>query len=131
MSRYAALGIGCRSHIEPQAVLRIVAEALARAPAGTRLSGLHTSQRKAGEVGLRQAAEALGLDIRYHSEEALGLLNAQLGSRSERVVRLTGVGSIAEAAALTGAGAGATLIVPKFSAEGVSCALAMVPGSAT
>jgi cobalt-precorrin 5A hydrolase len=40
------------------------------------------------------------------------------------VAALYGVGSVAEAAALVGAGEGARVIVPKFSGDGVSCAVA-------
>jgi cobalt-precorrin 5A hydrolase len=126
MSRLAALGLGCRSDVAPQAVLRIVEAALAQAPAGTRLAGLHTSARKAAEPGLLHAAEALGLALRFHSDAALAAVAPRVVSRSARVERLTGVGSVAEAAALAGAGEGARLIVPKFSADGVSCALALI-----
>lgn len=127
MSPLAALGIGCRAHVEAPAILRVVEQALAQAPAGTRLSAIHTSERKADAEGLREAAETLGLPLCFHAEEALGKVESRLLNPSERVKSLTGVAGIAEAAALVGAGEGAELIVPKFSAEGVSCALAMVP----
>ncbi len=92
---------------------------------------MHSSERKANEAGLREAAEALGLPLCLHAEQALSQLEGQLLNPSERVRGLTGVGGIAEAAALVGAGEGAVLIVPKFSAEGVSCALAMIAERAT
>ena len=52
---------------------------------------------------------------------------SELLSPSPLVKDITGVGSIAEAAALAGAGENARLIVPKFSLDGVCCAVAFRP----
>ncbi len=85
---------------------------------------LFSHERKAHHVGLNQAASALGLQLRCFPEAELAMVEGRLFSRSARVADLTGVGSVAEAAALCGAGERAGIVVAKFSADGVSCAVA-------
>jgi cobalt-precorrin 5A hydrolase len=127
MSLRAAIGVGCKSDVDAETIARVVREALARAPSSSP-ADLHTSSRKAGNEALLEAARCLRLDLVLHDDEALKARDAEVASRSQRIVGMFGVGSIAEAAALVGAGEGSRLIVPKFSAEGVSCAIAVAQG---
>ncbi len=127
MSVAAAIGVGCKSNAGAEAIARVVREAMARAPDGSAAAGLHTSARKVGDADLREAARELGLDLAFHDDAALKARDAEIVSRSPRVFELFGVGSLAEAAALAGAGEGSRLVVPKFSADGVSCAVAVSP----
>ena len=129
MSVEIAIGIGCRKDISAEAIVRVVRQALALAPEG-RPVGLHTSGRKSEDNALPLAAAALGLDLHFHAEHSLREVAPRVVSHSERVERLMGVGSLAEAAALRGAGAEARIVVPKLSAEGVSCAIAATGGAA-
>ncbi len=126
MSLRTAIGVGCKSGVDAQTIARVVREALARAPSRS-AAGLHTSSRKAGDEALLEAARRLGLDLVLHDDEALKERDAEVASRSQRIAAMFGVGSLAEAAALVGAGEGSRLIVPKFSADGVSCAIAVAP----
>ena len=64
------------------------------------------------------------MPITFHDESALQNRAAEVASHSPRIEALAGVGSLAEAAALVGAGENARLIVEKFSLDGVSCAVA-------
>ena len=73
---------------------------------------------------LEDAAASLGLPLHRCDAAALRAVGQGVVSHSARVAALHGVGSVAEAAALVGAGAGARVIVPKFSADGVSVAAA-------
>ena len=117
-----AVGIGFRAGASAEAIERGVHEALTRA--GGAAAGLHTSAHKAGAANLVKAAARLGLGLHYHDEAALAAVRAKVRSHSQRIAGLFGVGSLAVAAALAGAGAGARLVVPKFSGDGVSCAVA-------
>jgi cobalt-precorrin 5A hydrolase len=127
MSVAAAIGLGCKSNAGAEAIARAVREAMARAPDGSAAAGLHTSVRKIGDADLREAAQRLSLKLVFHDDAALRARDAEIVSRSQRVMHITGVGSLAEAAALVGAGEGSRLVVPKFSACGVSCAVAVAP----
>jgi len=117
----AAVGVGCNSQATVAAIVALVREAGARAGCG--IAGLHTG-RAVRSPALDAAAAALRLPLTRHDLDALAATRDRVVSRSERVESLFGVGSLAEAAALAGAGQGARLIVPKFSADGVSCAAA-------
>jgi cobalt-precorrin 5A hydrolase len=131
MSLRAAIGVGCKSNVGAETIARVVREAIARAHFGSTAVGLHTSARKIGDAELREAAQRLELDLIFHNDEALKARGADIVSRSGRVMEIVGVGSVAEAAALVGAGEGSRLVVPKFSADGVSCAVAVAPEETT
>jgi cobalt-precorrin 5A hydrolase len=117
----AAVGVGCNSQATVAAIVALVREAGARA--ACEISSLHTA-REVRSPALDAAAVELGLTLTRHDLDALAATRDGVVSHSERVEALFGVGSLAEAAALAGAGQGAHLIVPKFSADGVSCAAA-------
>lgn len=85
---------------------------------------------KAGASCLIEAARRLGVEL-------VGLPAAALRDQSARVVtpspsseRRFGVPSVAEAAALAGAGAGARLLVRRIAAHGATCAIAAAPDDA-
>jgi len=125
MNAQAAIGLGFSSTADAEAITRVVRMAAERA--GANAAALHTSARKRNSENLRQAAQSLGLDLVFHDDTALRQRDAEVVSRSSLVERLVGVGSLAEAAALVGAGLGARLIVCKFNLDGVSCAVALPP----
>ena len=118
-----AIGIGCKSGVQAGDVVAVVEDALARVEPDT-IAGLFTVAAKSLESGLAEAATTLSLPLLFLPEIALKSVACQAESRSERVVALFGVHSIAETAALVGAGEGATLILPRISQGGVTCAIA-------
>lgn len=117
----AAVGVGCRSGATVAAIVARVREAQGRAACG--VGSLHTGTNMRAPA-LEAAAAQLGLPLFRHDAATLAATAPRIVSRSPRVEALLGVGSLAEAAALAGAGEGARLIVTKFSAQGVSCAVA-------
>lgn len=125
-----AVGVGCRKGAEADAIVALVGEALR----GIGLKGaeaeLFTIVDKRGEPGLAEAAERLGIPIRFLSRQALAASAEGCVTRSERVEAMVGVPSVAEAAALAGAGRGARLLVPRLAAAGVTCAVAAALGEA-
>lgn len=123
-ARYAA-GVGARRGVAAEAIvdlLRKVAEThdvpLARVT-------LYTLESKAGEPGLHEAASTLGIDIVFLPLEALKARKGAAPTHSPRVQAMFGVGSVAEAAALVGAGPGSRLLAPRVATPYAACALAI------
>ncbi|RBP13171.1 cobalt-precorrin 5A hydrolase [Roseiarcus fermentans] len=129
MNPRVAIGVGCRSNAGAETLVAVIRDATARSPAGSTVVSLHSSARKAGDADLLEAAGRRGLDLILHDEAALRARDAEIPSRSARVIGIAGVGSLAEAAALVGAGEGSRFVVRKFSASGVSCAVAVAAES--
>ncbi|MCW2315970.1 cobalt-precorrin 5A hydrolase [Rhodoblastus acidophilus] len=123
----AAVGVGFSSTATAEGIASVVRLALARAQAAT--ASLHASARKRDSQSLAEAALMLAMPLAFHEETALQSRAADVVSHSPRIAALAGVGSLAEAAALAGAGEGSRLIVEKFSRDGVSCAVAIVSES--
>lgn len=76
---------------------------------------------------MREASQRLGLPLVGISINALEQAAAGVTQRSARVFAATGVPSVAEAAALAGAGPGATLLIARRAAGGATCAVATAP----
>jgi cobalt-precorrin 5A hydrolase len=123
MSARIAIGVGCRLGCSADAIETLVRQALVQAPQADRL-GLFTICDKSGEPGLAEAAARLGLELIFLSREALQNQSPFVRTRSERVENLFGVPSVAEAAALAGAGAESVLLVPRIAGQGATCAVA-------
>ncbi|ODN69841.1 cobalamin biosynthesis protein [Methylobrevis pamukkalensis] len=122
-----AIGIGCRSGIAPEAVVALVETAIARlAPEHAATpAALFTTRAKLAEIALAQAAAVLGLALVHLPEADLQAVSERAVTSSERVIALFGVPSVAECAALAGAGPGARLVLPRLSENGVTCAIAI------
>ena len=123
-------GIGCRRGASAADIEAVIAAALARAglPASA-LCAIATSATKAGEGGIAAAAAARGVPLRLVEQHDLVEAAAQVVTRSARVQELTGVPSVAEAAALAaalaavhgaGAGAGAVGVPEAAQARGTA-----------
>ena len=93
--------------------------------ARTALGGLATAASKTTEPGMRDAAHAFSLELRGLTPEALRAVAGGCVTHSPRVMEMLGVPSLAEAAALAGAGPGAILIQARVAIAGeATCALA-------
>lgn len=96
-------------------------EVLDRAGGGEGLAALATAEAKAKAPAVQALARALGLPV-LGIEPAL-LAGQRVVTRSSRVEALFGTGSVAEAAALAGAGPGAQLWAARVvSADGMATA---------
>ncbi len=118
-----AIGVGCRSGCPAEAIAELVERALS-ATDESGAQALFTSVDKQSERGIAAAALRLALPLVYLPRAALEAAAPGAQTHSERVVALFGVPSVAETAALAGAGPGATLIVPRMAAGGATCAIA-------
>lgn len=121
-----AIGVGCRRACPADAVVAVVREACA----GFDLAGagLFSIEAKRHEAGLRQAATTLGLPLAFLPATALADAAPRVSHRSPRVTAAMGVPSVAEAAALVGAGPGSRLVVPRRAHAMATCAVAVAAG---
>jgi cobalamin biosynthesis protein CbiG len=118
-------GIGCRRGAAAADVEAAIAAALARAGiSAADLTGIATSDAKRSETGIQAAAVAFGLVITPVADAELRCAGARTATRSDRVLALVGVPSLAEAAALAAAGPASRLIAPRIAIGAATCALA-------
>ena len=118
-----AIGLGCRKGVSGEVIASLVREALARIEQNG-AAALFTVESKRHEAGMTEAAQALAMPLHFLPQEALAAVAGEAQTRSPRVEALFGVPSVAETAALAGAGAGAVLILPRITRDNVTCAIA-------
>lgn len=118
-------GIGCRKGASAAEIEAAIAAALALALcAPETLSLIATSDGKGGEAGIVTAAAARGVRLVLVGPADLEAAGTRTQSSSPRVLALTGVPSVAEAAALAAGGSKARLLLPRIVVGPVTCALA-------
>jgi cobalt-precorrin 5A hydrolase len=117
-------GIGCRKGASAAAISAAIADALARAGLDT-LDLVAAPESKGGEHGVAAAAAALGVPLVLVAKAALEAAGPRTKTRSERVLALLGIPSVAEAAALAAGGPAARLILPRITVGVATCALAV------
>ena len=118
-------GVGCRRGARASDIEAAIRAALARADiAADALDGIATLAAKSAELGIEAAAKKLGVAVVLVPKADLQAAEPRTATRSERVRRLAGVSSVAEAAALAAAGPSARLIAPRLVIGSATCALA-------
>jgi cobalt-precorrin 5A hydrolase len=118
-------GVGCRRGAAAPDIEAAIRAALDRAGiASHALDRIATTAAKHGEAGIVAAATKLGVDLVLIPEAELQAVNDHTETRSDRVLALTGVHSVAEAAALAAAGPLARLISPRLVMGDTACAIA-------
>jgi len=117
-------GVGCRRGASAAEIEAALTTALADAGLASRqLGALATAEFKRDEPGIVAAAQARSVPLILVAQRDLERA-AGLATHSRRVVALTGVGSVAEAAALAAGGPEARLIVRRVVVGPATCALA-------
>jgi cobalt-precorrin 5A hydrolase len=118
------IGIGCRRGASASAITAAIATACDRAGrASSCLDAIATAASKAHEVGIAAAAATLGVRLVLVAQADLQSASARAVTRSARVLRLIGVASVAEAAALAAGGPAARLLAARITVGPVTCAL--------
>ena len=118
-------GIGCKRGADAPDIEAAINAALKRAGlAADALNAIATIAAKRDEAGIEAAAARFGVDVMFVSEAELKNASERTQTRSERVFALTGVPSVAEAAALAAAGPSARLLSPRLAIGTATCALA-------
>jgi cobalt-precorrin 5A hydrolase len=112
MSRLV-IGLGFRNQATAQSIRDVLADVIAKAAMPDVATVLAVVEDKATHPDLLAAAEAKHLSIKIVAAEALRAADARVTTRSERVFRQRGVGSVCEAAALAVAGTNARLVVTR------------------
>jgi cobalt-precorrin 5A hydrolase len=112
MSRLV-IGLGFRDQANAQSIEKVLADVIAQAAMQDVPTVLAVVEDKATHPALLAAAQAIHLSIRSVAAEALRAADARVTTRSERVLRQRGVGSVCEAAALAIAGTDARLVVTR------------------
>ena len=124
MSARYAIGIGARRDIDARELAEFVREVAARLCVDLQSATLATIEARADEPGLRDAARLLDMAVVFLSLENLRARDKDVPTRSARVEELFGVRSVAEAAALAGAGSGSILLAPRVATTRLACAIA-------
>lgn len=119
-----AVGIGCRKNCSGEAIVALVRRAMVLAGCDGGPATLFTLSDKTGEAGLSHAAQTLGLPLVFLNAEVLREAAPRAVTHSPRIMRMFGLPSIAETAALAGAGPSSILLIPRISEAGASCAIA-------
>ena len=118
-------GIGCRSGVSTEQVESALAAALAPVTSrGQALSVIATAASKGHEPGIVGAAAARGIPLMLISQADLEAANPRALTYSGPSLAAMNVRSVAEAAALAGAGPSARLLGPRIVIGPVTCALA-------
>jgi cobalt-precorrin 5A hydrolase len=123
--RIVAIGIGCRGGASASNIVSLVQRTLVEADIDGGEAKLFSIDTKRDEGGLVKAARLLSMPMVFLSRDALAARCADAITRSARVEQLYDLPSIAETAALAGAGPGSRLIVPRVTAGAVTCAIAV------
>ncbi len=123
-------GIGCRRGAPAAAIATVIKAALARAGLASRmLDVIATPAAKGNESGIAEAASALGVTLVLIAQPDLATAGSRVVTHSRRVMRLTGVPCVAEAAALAAGGPAAHLLLPRIAVGPATCALARSDGA--
>lgn len=128
MTAQVAIGVGCRRGCPGAVIVALVRQTLATCPAHVQALSdrrLFTIEDKRDEPGLRQAADDLALALVFLSRGSLAATEGRVTVRSAAVQARFGLASVAEAAALAGAGGASVLVAPRTSAGGATCAVAV------
>jgi cobalt-precorrin 5A hydrolase len=124
MSDRYAIGIGARRGVAAQDVVELVRRVAQTHGVDLRHATLYALESKAQERGLHEAARELGVELTFLPLAALRARKAAAATHSPRVQAMFGVGSVAEAAALVGAGPKSRLAAPRVTTPVAACALA-------
>ncbi len=112
MSR-CVIGLGFRDRATAQSIGEVLADVVAKAAMPDVATVLAVVEDKATYPALLAAAQAAHLSIKTVAAETLRAADARVTTRSERVLKQRGVGSVCEAAALAVAGTNARLVVTR------------------
>jgi cobalt-precorrin 5A hydrolase len=118
-------GVGFRRNASAEEITSLVESALGRASlAREALGRLATLVALAGVPAFGEAARRLAVEAKGIGSEETAAVAAMVCTNSPRALAAHGVGSVAEAAALGGAGPGSTLVLARVSSTAATCALA-------
>jgi cobalt-precorrin 5A hydrolase len=113
MSRLV-IGLGFREQATAQSIGEVLSRVVAQAAMPDAAKILAVVEDKAEHPALLAAVRAVQFPVETVTVDAMRQADVRIATRSERVVRQRGVGSVCEATALAAAGASARLVVPRM-----------------
>lgn len=123
-----ACGIGCRRGASAEDIEAAIRAARLALGCADEIAVIASEASKAGEPGLRVAANRLGAALVTFSAEELRSMAVVVPTASQAALRYKGTPSVAEAAALLAAGANARLLGPRQANATATCAFAVGEG---
>jgi cobalt-precorrin 5A hydrolase len=108
------IGLGFRDQATAQSISDVMANAVAKATMPDVATVLAVVEDKAAHPSLLAAVQASRYPIETVAADAMRRADARIATRSERVIRQRGVGSVCEATALAAAGVSARLVVTRL-----------------
>jgi len=118
-------GLGSRKAISAEQVHAAIDAALVHSHlSAQQLDLIAVPALKGADAGIQAAAAARGLVLLLITQDSLEAANPRTVTRSTHSMAAMNVHSVAEAAALAGAGPNARLLAPRISVGPVTCALA-------
>ena len=131
MSRLV-IGLGFREQATAQSIGEVLSRAVAQAAMPDAATLLAVVEDKAAHPGLLAAVQASQFPVETVTADAMREADARITTRSERVMRQRGVGSVCEATALAAAGVSARLVVTRLvSTDRTATAAAAITEGAT
>jgi cobalt-precorrin 5A hydrolase len=131
MSRLV-IGLGFRERASAQSIGEVLSRAVAQAAMPDAATLLAVVADKAAHPALLAAARASQFPVETVTADAMREADVRITTRSERVIRQRGVGSVCEATALAAAGVSARLVVTRIvSADRTATAAAAITEGAT
>ncbi|MBC6496736.1 MAG: precorrin-3B C(17)-methyltransferase [Alphaproteobacteria bacterium GM7ARS4] len=123
-----ALGIGCESGTDPQALLHAVKDVCQRHNLSLKaIGGIFSIALKRHEPAIHALQKTLACPFTCYSAEQLLTCTDRLKTPSNDVFAITGCYGVAEGAALLGAGPAAKLLIPKHITGQITLAIAVAP----
>jgi cobalt-precorrin 5A hydrolase len=121
-----SIGVGCRRGTSKERILEAVDRGMKQLGISTKsIQGINSIDLKADELGIREAAEILGVPFQTFTAEQVQVMNQERGlTRSGYVREKIGVDGVCEGASLLGTKKG-ELILPKQKLNGVTVAISM------
>ena len=122
-----ALGVGCVRGCSSESLKGLAEDSLTRANISkAAVAGVFSIDLKSNEAAVHELADYLQVPARFFAAKLLESFTSRLSTPSEVVFRETGTHGVSEAAALAAAGTGGELLMPKQTANGATCAAAMI-----
>jgi cobalt-precorrin 5A hydrolase len=113
MSRLV-IGLGFRDQATARSIGEVLTSAIEKAAMPKTITLLAVVEDKAAHPGLLATVRTSQHRLETVTAEAMRQTNARIATRSERVLRQRGVGSVCEATALAAAGTSARLLVTRM-----------------
>ena len=122
-----AAGFGLRREVDTAEIVALFRRALEESGVtGEEITCFATLQDRASVPAFRAAALHFRIDTRPVGRRDIAQVKHRVVTQSERIEKLYGVGSVAEAVALVAAGEASRLILPRIASGAATCAIAGV-----